>query len=131
PTTCHIMTYTHFAPNLDHSTANDSSFFLYACDHVHDLHSFPTRRSSDLLGNVADVVDAPEPPIGGAGIQGGPGVDARAADGRFGDRKSTRLNSSHVKISYAVFCLKKKKKKQETCRRMNRAQPCVDAMRQV
>src|SRR5690349_20582832 len=31
----------------------------------------------------------------------------------FGDRKSTRLNSSHVEISYAVFCLKKKKKKQE------------------
>src|SRR5207302_11347749 len=31
------------------------------------------------------------------------------------DRKSTRLNSSHVKISYAVFCLKKKKKKPPTC----------------
>src|SRR5438445_9582323 len=30
------------------------------------------------------------------------------------DRKSTRLNSSHANISYAVFCLKKKKKKQET-----------------
>src|SRR5690606_41242944 len=30
-----------------------------------------------------------------------------------GDRKSTRLNSSHVKISYAVFCLKKKKKTQQ------------------
>src|SRR3989442_12045216 len=29
------------------------------------------------------------------------------------DRKSTRLNSSHVRISYAVFCLKKKKKKSE------------------
>src|SRR5690554_7135819 len=29
------------------------------------------------------------------------------------DRKSTRLNSSHVRISYAVFCLKKKKKKQQ------------------
>src|SRR5690554_7488808 len=29
----------------------------------------------------------------------------------FPDRKSTRLNSSHVRISYAVFCLKKKKKK--------------------
>src|SRR5437660_8530682 len=29
----------------------------------------------------------------------------------LGDRKSTRLNSSHVAISYAVFCLKKKKKK--------------------
>src|SRR2546430_16728790 len=30
------------------------------------------------------------------------------------DRKSTRLNSSHSQISYAVFCLKKKKKKQNT-----------------
>src|SRR2546430_10354507 len=33
--------------------------------------------------------------------------------GGFGDRKSTRLNSSHSQISYAVFCLKKKKK--ENC----------------
>src|SRR5690606_41819643 len=32
----------------------------------------------------------------------------------FQDRKSTRLNSSHVKISYAVFCLKKKKEKNTT-----------------
>src|SRR2546426_8224942 len=31
------------------------------------------------------------------------------------DRKSTRLNSSHLVISYAVFCLKKKKKQQDTC----------------
>src|SRR5690349_21875935 len=30
------------------------------------------------------------------------------------DRKSTRLNSSHVEISYAVFCLKKKKKKKKS-----------------
>src|SRR3954469_7524970 len=34
-----------------------------------------------------------------------------------GDRKSTRLNSSHVEISYAVFCLKKKKKATQTTRR--------------
>src|SRR3989454_9393689 len=34
----------------------------------------------------------------------------RAAE-RHGDRKSTRLNSSHLVISYAVFCLKKKKRK--------------------
>src|SRR5215208_5223444 len=32
----------------------------------------------------------------------------------IGDRKSTRLNSSHVAPSYAVFCLKKKKRQQET-----------------
>src|SRR5690606_40870665 len=35
-------------------------------------------------------------------------TQARAARSARGDRKSTRLNSSHVKISYAVFCLKKK-----------------------
>src|SRR5690349_22621315 len=38
-------------------------------------------------------------------------VDLRKGDELAGDRKSTRLNSSHVEISYAVFCLKKKKKK--------------------
>src|SRR5690349_22601688 len=38
-------------------------------------------------------------------------LSGRAAGSRVrrGDRKSTRLNSSHVEISYAVFCLKKKK----------------------
>src|SRR5436309_10520295 len=35
------------------------------------------------------------------------------------DRKSTRLNSSHVKISYAVFCLKKKKNKND-CNKQNK-----------
>src|SRR5690348_18256194 len=38
-------------------------------------------------------------------------VDARSDVFSLGDRKSTRLNSSHPSISYAVFCLKKKKKK--------------------
>src|SRR5947207_12080022 len=37
-----------------------------------------------------------------------------------GDRKSTRLNSSHTVISYAVFCLKKKKKKKQRTRSKNR-----------
>src|SRR5437660_4616514 len=37
-------------------------------------------------------------------------ADPRARPARQEDRKSTRLNSSHVAISYAVFCLKKKKK---------------------
>src|SRR2546427_5334180 len=38
----------------------------------------------------------------------------RRAHPHRGDRKSTRLNSSHSQISYAVFCLKKKKKKTTT-----------------
>src|SRR5256885_4534149 len=52
-------------------------------------------------------------------LRGSPSVERVAADYPFteqgvfdrpGDRKSTRLNSSHLVISYAVFCLKKKKK---------------------
>src|SRR3712207_7531654 len=41
---------------------------------------------------------------------GGDGEDARAQARGRADRKSTRLNSSHANISYAVFCLKKKTK---------------------
>src|SRR5687768_17979276 len=51
-----------------------------------------------------------------ASVRGGQTLAApRSAirDGELRDRKSTRLNSSHGYISYAVFCLKKKKKKSE------------------
>src|SRR4051812_49502299 len=41
---------------------------------------------------------------------------ARTAPGTAGDRKSTRLNSSHMSISYAVFCLKKKREPEEADR---------------
>src|SRR5258707_5532047 len=41
----------------------------------------------------------------------GRGGDRQPAVGHLRDRKSTRLNSSHANISYAVFCLKKKKKR--------------------
>src|SRR5437660_7463936 len=52
-------------------------------------------------------IDAVELAIAAAGIGNG----QRDVGG---DRKSTRLNSSHVAISYAVFCLKKKKKHQNS-----------------
>src|SRR5256885_10476496 len=42
-----------------------------------------------------------------------------------GDRKSTRLNSSHLVISYAVFCLKKKKKSQEHMSSMSGTASCA------
>src|SRR5437868_11466701 len=45
--------------------------------------------------------------------------DERPLVGLGGDRKSTRLNSSHVSISYAVFCLKKKKKKKNNKCKIN------------
>src|SRR5206468_12730115 len=46
------------------------------------------------------------------GLAGREGIPARESQ----DRKSTRLNSSHDQISYAVFCLKKKKKKKHNGR---------------
>src|SRR5436305_10988016 len=80
------------------------------------LHPFPTRRSSDLYleairlaAAIARVTASAPPPLVDidelcARVRGAGDAHARAED-----RKSTRLNSSHVRISYAVFCLKKKK----------------------
>src|SRR3989442_11219258 len=45
------------------------------------------------------------------------------------DRKSTRLNSSHVRISYAVFCLKKKKKSDKGARDASRTHDTLRASR--
>src|SRR3989442_11340606 len=56
-------------------------------------------QSSRHVGSVAGQQDRAERAGAGSRTSGA------------GDRKSTRLNSSHVRISYAVFCLKKKKKK--------------------
>src|SRR5207249_10946980 len=93
------------------------------------VHPFPTRRSSDLdslanqlSGKIRHVIVL----RGGMGRKQREAVAADlaavstdgervlVATGRYigegfdEDRKSTRLNSSHVSISYAVFCLKKK-----------------------
>src|SRR3712207_7632807 len=51
---------------------------------------------------------------GRLGSDHGPPLKAEAARVRRGDRKSTRLNSSHANISYAVFCLKKKKERKNS-----------------
>src|SRR5207244_10934735 len=88
-----------------------------ATSHPHlDLHSSPTRRSSDLMhrrvaGNNLKGVRTRR----GLVVDGHPQIPvALQRDGNLRvtieDRKSTRLNSSHQIISYAVFCLKKKKK---------------------
>src|SRR5256885_9877349 len=56
---------------------------------------------------------------------------SRAVLGWWADRKSTRLNSSHLVISYAVFCLKKKKIKFECCREAVIRSPGVVRLRDV
>src|SRR5207245_9851011 len=107
-----------------HHYANPSLSFYNLPPH-RDLHSFPTRRSSDLrLDGFANLHN----PRTGLLTYQSPGVTEHSLNPRIPldydprllgyltydpakDRKSTRLNSSHGSISYAVFCLKKKKER--------------------
>src|SRR5688572_32759575 len=81
-----------------------------------DLHSFPTRRSSDLQSRKKVLLGqgrystAIHSRVAGKSFFSGSMVTTYAPNApmRRLDRKSTRLNSSHSQISYAVFCLKKK-----------------------
>src|SRR5207245_9649628 len=85
------------------------------------LLSFPTRRSSDLvridqrqvpqLGALVEVGDAGDGELQqrlGQGVDRPVGGHQPLKGPERRDRKSTRLNSSHGSISYAVFCLTKK-----------------------
>src|SRR5437588_7590057 len=75
---------------------------------------FPTRRSSDLgarLGSRRAPRRARRPAQGALRAYVGDRPAVGGAADR--DRKSTRLNSSHTVISYAVFCLKKKNKAED------------------
>src|SRR5205814_5552047 len=105
--------------------------FLYSSVDHRDLHSFPTRRSSDLPANRTPAARRKSWSRRGA-VRGDPcqehdrkrqiaqsrsklkrlisGNNQAVLKDKSRDRKSTRLNSSHLGISYAVFCLKKKKK---------------------
>src|SRR5205807_8914243 len=105
-----------------------SSFFLHPSPPPPPPHSFPTRRSSDLALDGRDRGDDRRRARQGCGrardralprpAAHAPALRRRRAPQVLGalrplrpprDRKSTRLNSSHLVISYAVFCLKKKK----------------------
>src|SRR2546430_10298361 len=66
--------------------------------------TFERRPRGDPFEGLAAIARMPDPARVGRERAGRAGVD----DIRVRDRKSTRLNSSHSQISYAVFCLKKK-----------------------
>src|SRR5205807_6657082 len=104
------------------------SSFFFSCSRPHrDLPSFPTRRSSDLqvgvgpaaivcsltrdrddhiVGSIKNLTDHP---LKNLRVRVGGKIGEFTLRQETPDRKSTRLNSSHLVISYAVFCLKKKK----------------------
>src|SRR5699024_12586867 len=100
--------------------------FLFLCyAHPRVLPSFPTRRSSDLTFGVffigfessaADFVSVVSDKSSAwlasgsslSSVNTGSLLSLAPTGSGVEDRKSTRLNSSHVSISYAVFCLKTK-----------------------
>src|SRR3989442_4659695 len=93
-------------------------FFFFndtATTEIYTLSLHDALPISTLLG----VLDRTMTPMGARLLRAwllAPLVDPAAITARLEDRKSTRLNSSHVRISYAVFCLKKKKPAQSTRR---------------
>src|SRR5690606_42164365 len=86
-------------PIFGYLKVDTSTYERFKAGYVSGAYRGPTRDEDDTDEPLA----LPYPAYGGT-----PG-DADPPAGE--DRKSTRLNSSHVKISYAVFCLKKKKQK--------------------
>src|SRR5689334_23537308 len=83
--------------------------FFFSCYGARrDLHSFPTRRSSDLA--VSRRACSASRESGSTAAARGRTLLGTGRPPTASDRKSTRLNSSHSSISYAVFCLKKKNK---------------------
>src|SRR5690606_41961620 len=103
-----------------------SCVYPYSCSKVPP--AFPTRRSSDLQDHLVLDLDSKAAVAEPAEAHGSflPEVVWISREGSQWtgsarstaiDRKSTRLNSSHVKISYAVFCLKKKNNRKK--RRLN------------
>src|SRR5207253_11084548 len=114
-------------PYCSHLPPPSSLFLLSPPLPPRPLHSFPTRRSSDLPPRLGrddrHGLRRQEPGSHRApdrhehrGLPAPRDEAAALADQGLPrqDRKSTRLNSSHVAISYAVFCLKKKKKTKHT-----------------
>src|SRR3989449_5969256 len=86
------------------------------------LATLPEPLNVEIAGNGRDAVEAvrraaPDLVMLDVNMPVMNGLDAlrhiRELDPKLPDRKSTRLNSSHGYISYAVFCLKKKKKHEE------------------
>src|SRR5690242_21219745 len=73
---------------------------LFRSHHAFAHQCFPAPEPAALLGSHGQSPDGHHRRVAEAGGQAEAGEQ---------DRKSTRLNSSHMSISYAVFCLKKKK----------------------
>src|SRR3712207_7155693 len=87
-------------------TATTEIYTLSLHDALPIWHPAPDEGGRDrAVGRAERAVQRSADPPGGVVVE----VPAHQTPELLADRKSTRLNSSHANISYAVFCLKKKK----------------------
>src|SRR5256885_12723809 len=86
-----------------------SSFFFFNDTATTEIYTLSLHDALPISGSWSVPPRATGNAIGALDPHHIALVSAQAQFGRTEDRKSTRLNSSHLVISYAVFCLKKKK----------------------
>src|SRR3712207_9067567 len=96
-------------------TVSFTSFFFFNDTATTEIYTLSLHDALPISRNFRShaTSDAPWRPLGnattaGSGNRAQEPVQLVAVDPQQADRKSTRLNSSHANISYAVFCLKKK-----------------------
>src|SRR5437899_4037942 len=93
---------------------DQSRHYVSRCFHVFFFNDTATTEIYTLSLHDALPISAASLRAGAPALGRGLRTRALRPPRRRRDRKSTRLNSSHLGISYAVFCLKKKKKKMKT-----------------
>src|SRR5690606_41788883 len=106
----------HFSVLLFHSPVPTAAYTLSLHDalpisltYYDQVDDEDESETSHMLNLAGDYQLSPKTTLN-ASAQAGFEWETEEESTNFLDRKSTRLNSSHVKISYAVFCLKKKNK---------------------
>src|SRR5690606_42099113 len=106
-----ILRHASYPTPVDHISFPLSSFFFFNHTATTELYTLSLHDALPISGGAASSL---YPGIAAIHACCGFSRQSPEPDRRHGadpdrtDRKSTRLNSSHVKISYAVFCLKKK-----------------------
>src|SRR3712207_8493795 len=92
-------------------------FFFFNDTATTEIYTLSLHDALPISGAALRPAPALRPAAGRGGRHGGrarPPLPHARRPARRRDRKSTRLNSSHANISYAVFCLKKKKTKHKS-----------------
>src|SRR2546426_12319472 len=109
---CHLHHQNRSSHNGDNQTSYSCFFFFFNDTATTEIYTLSLHDALPIYIGIGEGADS------SGSVQGYGFVGENSNHGRSAsvDRKSTRLNSSHLVISYAVFCLKKKKNAGKECR---------------